>query len=177
MSLGSNTDGSLRVPASLCGVFSLKSSYGRLSRAGSFSFVDSLDHLGPLARSVTDLALVYDAMQGLARTTTAAPTARSSRRVPVPSAGWRGAPLCRGRGLAARSGGAEAGRAAACLITNSESAAFHLERLHHRAEEFDPDTNDRFLAVAHVAKCASRRRTQHSFRLVNVSRWQSGARS
>ncbi|MBN8189629.1 hypothetical protein JF540_23355 [Salipiger thiooxidans] len=62
-------------------MFSLKSSYGRLSRAGSFSFVDSLDHLGPLARSVTDLALVYDAMQGLARTTTAAPTARSSRRL------------------------------------------------------------------------------------------------
>lgn len=64
MSLGSNTNGSLRVPASLCDVFSLKPSYGRLSHAGSFSFVASLDRLGPLARSVTDLALVYDAMQG-----------------------------------------------------------------------------------------------------------------
>lgn len=138
------------------------------------------------------------------RTTRAAPTARSSRRVPVPSAGWRGSALpgqgagkalkrglwpaprkqpspgCsapRGRQLGdVALGGAEAGRTAACLTTNSESAAFHLDRLHHRAEEFDPDTNDRFLAVAHVAKCASRRRTQHSFRLVNVSRWPSGAR-
>ena len=42
----------------------LKPTYGRLSRAGSFPFVDSFDHLGPLARSAEDLALSFDAMQG-----------------------------------------------------------------------------------------------------------------
>ena len=64
IALGSDTNGSIRVPASFCGVFGLKPTYGRLSRAGSFPFVASLDHLGPLARSVADLALAYDAMQG-----------------------------------------------------------------------------------------------------------------
>src|SRR5438128_7482397 len=63
-SLGSDTNGSIRVPASFCGLFGLKPTYGRLTRARSFPFVASLDHLGPLARSVQDLALAYDAMQG-----------------------------------------------------------------------------------------------------------------
>src|SRR5499433_1948167 len=64
IALGSDTNGSIRVPASLCGIFGLKPTYGRLSRARSFPFVSSLDHVGPFARSVTDLALAYDAMQG-----------------------------------------------------------------------------------------------------------------
>ena len=64
IALGSDTNGSIRVPASFCGVFGLKPTYGRLSRAGSFPFVSSLDHLGPLARCTRDLALAYDAMQG-----------------------------------------------------------------------------------------------------------------
>src|SRR6185436_18661812 len=58
------TNGSIRVPASLCGIFGLKPTYGRLSRARTFPFVSSFDHLGPLARSTRDLALSYDAMQG-----------------------------------------------------------------------------------------------------------------
>ena len=61
ISLGSDTNGSIRVPSSFCGLFGLKPTYGRLSRAGSFPFVGSLDHLGPIARSVDDLALAYDA--------------------------------------------------------------------------------------------------------------------
>src|SRR6202012_4773717 len=64
IALGSDTNGSIRVPSSFCGTFGLKPTYGRLSRARSFPFVASLDHLGPLARSVRDLALAYDAMQG-----------------------------------------------------------------------------------------------------------------
>ena len=64
VSLGSDTNGSLRVPASLCGVFSLKPTFGRLPRTGTFPFVDSLDHLGPMARTVRDLALAYDVLQG-----------------------------------------------------------------------------------------------------------------
>ena len=64
LALGSDTNGSIRVPSSFCGIFGLKPTYGRLSRAGSFPFVSSLDHLGPLARCTADLALAYDAMQG-----------------------------------------------------------------------------------------------------------------
>ena len=62
LALGSDTNGSIRVPSSLCGLFGLKPTYGRLSRAGSFPFVDSFDHLGPIARSAEDLALSFDAM-------------------------------------------------------------------------------------------------------------------
>src|ERR1700716_3224981 len=64
IALGSDTNGSIRVPSSFCGIFGLKPTYGRLSRAGSFPFVSGLDHLGPFARTSTDLALAYDAMTG-----------------------------------------------------------------------------------------------------------------
>ncbi|TKW76478.1 MAG: AtzE family amidohydrolase, partial [Bradyrhizobium icense] len=64
VALGSDTNGSIRVPSSFCGIFGLKPTYGRLSRAHTYPFVASLDHLGPFARSVKDLALAYDAMQG-----------------------------------------------------------------------------------------------------------------
>ncbi|MFN5718959.1 MAG: amidase family protein, partial [Bradyrhizobium sp.] len=51
IALGSDTNGSIRVPSSFCGIFGLKPTYGRLSRARSFPFVASLDHLGPFART------------------------------------------------------------------------------------------------------------------------------
>ncbi len=62
--LGSDTNGSVRVPASLCGLFGLKPTYGRLSRRGVFPFVASLDHVGLFARTTADLARIYDVMQG-----------------------------------------------------------------------------------------------------------------
>src|SRR5947209_7854717 len=64
LALGSDTNGSIRVPSSFCGIFGLKPTYGRLSRAHTFPFVASLDHVGPFARTTLDLALAYDAMQG-----------------------------------------------------------------------------------------------------------------
>ncbi|MEN5016636.1 AtzE family amidohydrolase [Erwinia sp. Eh17-17] len=63
-SLGTDTNGSIRVPSSLCGIFGLKPTFGRLSRSGSHPFVASLDHIGPFARRVSDLTHVYDALQG-----------------------------------------------------------------------------------------------------------------
>ena len=62
--LGTDTGGSICVPASLCGIFGLRPTYGRLSRTGTVLFSPSLDHVGPLCRSARDLALVYDLMQG-----------------------------------------------------------------------------------------------------------------
>ncbi|WP_237154200.1 AtzE family amidohydrolase [Oryzibacter oryziterrae] len=64
LSLGSDTNGSIRVPSSFCGIFGLKPTYGRLSRSHSFPFTWSLDHLGPFARSVKDLSLAFDVLQG-----------------------------------------------------------------------------------------------------------------
>ena len=56
MTLGSDTNGSIRVPSSLCGVWGLKPTFGRLSRHRTFPFVASLDHLGPMAATLPDLA-------------------------------------------------------------------------------------------------------------------------
>jgi aspartyl-tRNA(Asn)/glutamyl-tRNA(Gln) amidotransferase subunit A len=64
LTLGSDTNGSIRVPAALCGVFGLKPTYGRLSRAGVALFSSSFDHIGPLARSVEDIATAFDVLQG-----------------------------------------------------------------------------------------------------------------
>jgi amidase/aspartyl-tRNA(Asn)/glutamyl-tRNA(Gln) amidotransferase subunit A len=91
LSLGSDTNGSIRVPASLCGVFGLKPTFGRLPRSGTYPFVSSLDHLGPFARSTRDLALTYDALQTPVGTAQVDPEADAAldpgwaRRAPEPT--------------------------------------------------------------------------------------------
>ncbi len=172
IALGSDTNGSIRVPSSFCGVFGLKPTYGRLSRAGTFPFVASLDHLGPFARSVGDLALAYDAMLGRDAADPAqaeVPAAPVARTLDDGLAGLR---IARLGGYFARSGDAAAfaavdtiaqalkvervvelvetdkARAAAYLITMVEGAALHLRRLQTRAADFDPDVRDRLIAGA-----------------------------
>jgi aspartyl-tRNA(Asn)/glutamyl-tRNA(Gln) amidotransferase subunit A len=63
-SIGTDTGGSIRIPAALCGVVGFKPSYGRVSRHGVFPLSWSLDHPGPLARSVEDAAIVLQAIAG-----------------------------------------------------------------------------------------------------------------
>lgn len=170
ISLGSDTNGSIRVPSSFCGLFGLKPTYGRLSRARTFPFTHSLDHLGPIARSTRDLALSFDVMQG----PDMADPHQADRPVlptlPVLEQGIAGLRIAKAGGyfrdqgfpladravdhVAAALGAtgeviipeAARGRAAAFLITNAESAALHLARLQRRAGDYDPETRDRFLA-------------------------------
>jgi aspartyl-tRNA(Asn)/glutamyl-tRNA(Gln) amidotransferase subunit A len=174
LALGSDTNGSIRVPSSFCGIFGLKPTYGRLSRARSFPFVSSFDHLGPFARRVDDLALAYDAMQGPdaddAACTTRPPEPVSallaqdigSLRIGVaggyfqnnvfPEAKEAVARVAKALGTARVIEIPEAARAraAAYVITTVEGASLHLDRLRKRPNDFDPAVRDRLIAGAMI---------------------------
>ncbi|AIQ88574.1 MULTISPECIES: AtzE family amidohydrolase [Methylobacterium] len=174
LTLGSDTNGSIRVPAAFCGCFGLKPTYGRLTRAGSFPFVGSLDHLGPLARSVTDLALAYDVMQGPDPDDPVATLRPAEPVLPHLDAGIDGLRIAVAGGHFARGGDPDAfaavaraaevlgargtvelpeahrARAAAYLITAAEGATLHLDRLRTRPQDFDPAVRDRLIAGAMI---------------------------
>ena len=171
LALGSDTNGSIRVPSSCCGIFGLKPTYGRLSRARSFPFVASLDHVGPMARSVEDLALAYDAMQGFDPDDPACVNRAAQPVTPLLARGAAGLRIAVAGGyFKGRSAEvvqaidrvavalsvnrdieipqAERARSAAFLITASEGASLHLDRLRHRAKDYDPAVRDRLIAGA-----------------------------
>jgi 1-carboxybiuret hydrolase len=174
LALGSDTNGSIRVPASLCGIFGLKPTYGRLSRAHTFPFVASLDHVGPLARSARDLALAYDAMQGHDVDDPVCVARPVEPVTPLMSRGTQGLRIAIAGGyfrnnllpqaeaaltqVAAALGvtrevelpEAQRARAAAFVITASEGAALHLERLRKQANDFEPVVRDRLIAGAMI---------------------------
>jgi AtzE family amidohydrolase len=172
--LGSDTNGSIRVPASLCGLFGLKPTYGRLSRARTFPFVGSLDHVGPLARTARDLALAYDAMQGHDPDDPVCARRPVEPALPALTRGIAGLRIAVAGGYFRRGASseslaavarvaqalgaaheveiAEAGRAraAAFVITTAEGASVHLERLRTRANDYDPAVRDRLISGALV---------------------------
>jgi len=174
IALGSDTNRSIRVPASFCGIFGLKPTFGRLSRAGSFPFVASLDHLGTLARSTMDLAVAYDATTGPDPLDPACTDRLDPPTAPSVHRGSDGLRIARAGGYfrigagpealtavdnVARALGvsreveiAEAARAreAAYVITTAEAGALHLHRLPRQARDFDPDVRDRLIAGAMV---------------------------
>ncbi|WP_269581530.1 AtzE family amidohydrolase [Roseibium sp. Sym1] len=170
LAMGSDTNGSIRVPASFCGLFGLKPTYGRLSRAGTYPFVGSLDHLGPLTRSAGDLALIFDVLQGhdpLDPAQSSHPEIETHARleegigqlrIAVAGGYFREKALpealnatdlvasALGAGREIDIPEAARARAAAYVITAAEGSSLHLKRIIERPGDFDPETRDRFLA-------------------------------
>ncbi len=170
-SLGSDTGGSIRIPASLCGVVGLKPTYGRVSLRGVIPLSWSLDHAGPMARRVKDAAVLLQAIAGYD------PLDPASVDVQVPDylaeieqgvRGWRialandgylkradaevleavhaAAQVFTRLGAEVTPTGLPNGRDAALnngLIVTSEAAAFHRQRLAEHPEDFGADVRQR----------------------------------
>ncbi|PSM50706.1 AtzE family amidohydrolase [Chroococcidiopsis sp. CCALA 051] len=177
LTLGSDTNGSIRVPAALCGVYGLKPTYGRLSRAGAFLFASSFDHIGTFTRSVRDAAIAFDVLQGwdsrdpvctqrspveTLHVASLQPDNIDGLRIAIAEDYFRtGAEpeaLAAVERVAQVLGAtqyvtipeAHRARAAAFVITACEGANLHLANLRSRLEDFDPATRDRFLAGAMI---------------------------
>ena len=171
-SLGTDTNGSIRVPASLCGIFGLKPTFGRLSRSGSHPFAASLDHIGPFARRVSDLADVYDALQGqdpadgFQASEAVAPSQPLLERgvdgLRVGVLGGYYQQWCNDDARAAVAtvakalnahhefllSEAELARSAAFIITAAEGGSHYLPDLRQSPERFEPASRERLLAGA-----------------------------
>ncbi|MGE0746280.1 MAG: AtzE family amidohydrolase [Rhodospirillales bacterium] len=174
VALGSDTNGSVRVPAALCGVFGLKPTYGRVSRAGAAPLAWSFDHVGWFARSVRDLAILLDLTQGHDPRDPASAERVSPPAAPAVTRGTQGLRIAVAGGhfaagaepaaLAAVAKAAAAlgatrqvelpevprAIAASLLISAAEGASLHLDELRTRAGEFDPQTRDRWLAATMI---------------------------
>jgi AtzE family amidohydrolase len=186
VSLGSDTNGSIRVPAAFCGVYGLKPTFGRLTRRGTMPFVHSLDHTGPFARSVLDLALTYDVLQGpdpldpvCAQRAVELVADRLDDPTPFRVAmlggffGQGAAPevlaavAAVAKALDATDTAdlpeAKAARSAAFCLTAAEGGTLHMDNLRQRPGDFDHATRDRLIAgtlqpAAVVAKAQRLRR-------------------
>jgi aspartyl-tRNA(Asn)/glutamyl-tRNA(Gln) amidotransferase subunit A len=175
--LGSDTGGSIRIPASLCGITGLKPTYGRVSRAGVLPLAWSMDHVGPMTRSAADCALMLAAMAGYD------PTDASSSVLPVPdylaalTGDVRGVrvgllrgfvdaatPVVRAAVEAAAATLAGAGAviddvtlaradlvpAASLAVVGAEALAYHAGLLRTRAADYDPDIARRLRVSAFI---------------------------
>jgi aspartyl-tRNA(Asn)/glutamyl-tRNA(Gln) amidotransferase subunit A len=178
-SLGSDTGGSIRIPASLCGITGLKPTYGRASRAGVLPLTWSMDHVGPMARSARDCALMLGAIAGYD------PADPTTSVLPVPDYGAAltgdvkglrvgllrahftdvAAPEVRTAVEAVakqfeRAGAvvdevnltqvAHAGTASAAIVA-SEALAYHAAWMRSRPQDYQPDVRERLRIGAFVS--------------------------
>jgi AtzE family amidohydrolase len=170
--LGSDTNGSIRVPAALCGVFGFKPTYGRLSRAGVKLFSSSLDHIGHFANSVRDIATIFDVLQGEDEKDPICTKRPIEECLPQLNHDISNLRIAIADDYFTQNAEIEAlqavhkvanalnvteyvtipeakvARAAAFIITACEGANLHLEQLKTRPQDFDFATRDRFLAGA-----------------------------
>ena len=177
--LGSDTGGSIRIPASLCGITGLKPTYGRVSRSGVLPLAWSMDHVGPMTRTAADAALMLTAMAGYD------PADASTSVLPVPDyraaltgdvKGLRvgllrgffldgAAPEVRSAVETAARTLAAAGAVvdevslaqmtstapAAFAIVGSEALAYHADTLRARAGDYDPEVARRLKMAAFIS--------------------------
>lgn len=172
ITLGSDTNGSIRVPAAFCGIFGLKPTYGRISRSGAFLFAASFDHIGPFARSVRDLAAIFDVLQGEDNSDPVCTKRRPEPCLPQLDRGIEGLRIAIAGEYFAENAEPEVlaavakvaialntteivtipephrARAAAFIITASEGANLHFKNIKSRPQDFDIATRDRFIAGA-----------------------------
>lgn len=172
LTLGSDTNGSIRVPAALCGIFGLKPTYGRLSRGGTVLFCSSFDCIGPFGRSVRDIATTFDILQGADERDPICTKRNPEPCLPQLSKGIEGLRIAIAGDYFTKNAYPEAleavqqvalalnvtecvtlpephrARAAAYIITAAEGANLHLDDLRSRPNDFDFATRDRFLAGA-----------------------------
>ncbi len=156
LALGTDTNGSIRVPAGLCGIFGLKPTFGRLDREGAFPFVDSLDHTGPFARTIEDLAAAYLAIADqdaaadvdLGRPLRVGALGGWFTRGAFPEAleGFRRAGQALDATFDIELEGAEAARSAAFYLTTYEGARLHEADIQARPADYDPAVRDRLRA-------------------------------
>ena len=189
LTLGSDTNGSIRVPASLSGILGLKPTFGRISRSGSQPFVASLDHLGPMARCSEDLSQVYDAIQGTdpqdhfqadkPNTETFSQLKRGQQGLRTAVLGGYFSTWCDGhakdavrqiaQALEAQEEidmpQAELARSAAFIISASEGGNQYLPKLRSIAQQFEPLSRERLLAGAMIpaAWYVQAQRFRHQF--------------
>ena len=153
LALGSDTNGSVRIPASLTGIYGLKPSHGDLPLAGVFPFAESFDDVGPFAADVGDMAAVWQVLSGRSTGGAKAGTLRVARlggrfrenadpaQLDAIDAMAPGAPLIELPDVARA-------RSAAFVITAYEGGRLHRADLARDALAFDPQTRDRLLAGA-----------------------------
>ena len=172
IALGTDTNGSVRVPASVCGLFGLKPTFGRVSRAGTAPFTPSLDHVGFLTRSVRDAAIMFDLLHGHDLADPVSSPKPPEDVSPSQNQGIAGLRIGRAVGYfeedatvealdathaVAQALGANleqivteavAARHAAMIVSAVEGSSLHFEDLQKRPADFDPMTRDRFIAGA-----------------------------
>ncbi|MDO6413951.1 AtzE family amidohydrolase [Sphingomonas sp. BIUV-7] len=157
LALGSDTNGSIRIPAALCGLYGLKPTHGGLPLEGVYPFVDSFDDIGPFAADIAGLRIATEILSG------------ASLAAPVPTriailGGWFADNLaddmtaalariaaCLGAGTAELPA-VDVARSAAFLITAHEGGTFHVPALADHALLYDPATRDRLIAGATLAE-------------------------
>jgi len=178
-SLGSDTGGSIRIPASLCGITGLKPTYGRVSRAGVLPLAWSMDHVGPMTRTARDCALILHVIAGYDPadpTTSVLPVPDYTAALTGDMKGLRvgllrahftdvAAPDVRASVEAAAKQLERAGAivdevnlaqvihvaAASSAIVASEALAYHAPWMRSRAQDYQPDVRERLRVGAFVS--------------------------